>query len=83
MNNLYFIEEVEFGVKGLRARFWTDFSGDWWLRFVQMAKQKDGTNKYEYASVPILVLDYLYAPTEWVMATGEYGGKILVMISSK
>lgn len=61
-------------MKGLRARFWTDYSGDWWLRFVQMAKQKDGTSQYEYASVPILVLDYLFAPTEWVMATGEYGG---------
>ena len=40
-----------------------------------MACQRDGTEQYDYASVPILVTDYLNAPTQWIMANGN-GGKI-------
>ena len=40
-----------------------------------MACQQDGSEQYDYASVPILVTDYLDAPTQWVMANGN-GGKI-------
>ena len=42
-----------------------------------MACQQDGTERYDYASVPILVNDYLHAPTQWVMANGN-GGKIII-----
>ena len=77
ISKLWFLDEVEIGVRGLRARFWTDHVGDWYIRFVQMACQQDGTERYDYASVPILVNDYLHAPTQWVMANGN-GGKIII-----
>ena len=67
------LDEVETGVLGLRARFWTDHAGDYWLRFVQMACQRDGSQQYDYASVPILVNDYINAPTHWIMANGNGG----------
>jgi len=67
------LDEIEVGHLGLRARFWTDHSGDWWLRFVQMACQHDGGDDYDYATVPILVIDYLHAPTEWILANGTGG----------
>ena len=70
----FILGEVETGVLGLFARYWSDHAGDWWLRFVQMACQQDGDEAYDYASVPILVDDYLKAPTQWIMANGN-GGK--------
>ena len=39
-----------------------------------MACQQDGADHYDYASVPILVTDYLDAPTHWIMSNGN-GGK--------
>ena len=68
------LEEVEIGVRGLKGQFWSDHSGDWWLRFVRMACQTDG-DKYDYACIPILVMDYLFAPTEWIMANGDGGNE--------
>ena len=37
-----------------------------------MACQKDDQS-YNYAMVPVLILDYCKAPTEWVMAPGIAG----------
>ena len=71
-----FLEEVEVGVMGLKAQWWSDHSGDWWLRFIRMACQ-DGNDSFDYACVPILVMDYLFAPTQWVMANGD-GGMFII-----
>ena len=57
---------------GLIGRYWTDYSGDWWQGFVRMACQKDDQS-YNYAMVPVLILDYCKAPIEWVMAPGIAG----------
>ena len=67
------LEQVELGVDGLHGRYWTDYHGDWWDRFVRMACQQPNSDKYEYASVPLLVLDYMNAPTEWVQTSGTAG----------
>ena len=64
---------MEVGVFGLRGRYWTDYSGEWWEGFVRMACQRTNTEEYDFAHVPILVMDYFKAPTEWVMAQGTGG----------
>ena len=73
INYYFIIEEVEPGVQGLRARYWSDYSGEWWDGFARMACQKINGDQYDYAFVPVRILDYLLAPTEWVMAVGTTG----------
>jgi len=73
MTNNNFVEEVEMGSVGLRARYWSDFIGEWWDSFCRMACQQINGSNYDYAMVPVLILDYLTAPTEWVMASGKGG----------
>ena len=38
---------------------------------------QDGDESFDYACVPILVVDYLFAPTQWIMANGD-GGTLII-----
>ena len=72
MTNI-FTAQMEGGVYGLHQRYWVgDRPDDWWIGFVQMAREKEN-GEFSYSTVPILVEEYVYAPSEWVMAKGTGG----------
>ena len=66
-------EEVEQGVLGLRPQFWSMRNGEWYHHFVGVACLRLSGNGHDIAHVPLLPMEYLWAPTEWIMADGPAG----------
>ena len=68
-----FLEQIEPGVDGLRPRFWTERSGEWWMSFVSMAWKNENGDRIDFAIIPINPSEYVLAPTEWVKAESTLG----------
>ena len=47
--------------------------GEWYHHFVGMACAKLSGMGHDIAHVPLLPMEYLWAPIEWVMADGPAG----------
>ena len=53
------------------------------MSFSVVACQRLNGHNYDVAHVPLLVMEYLWAPTEWVMADGPAGIEIIYHFRNK
>ena len=67
----------------MRPQFWSTRNGEWYSYFVGMACQRLSGIGHDIAHVPVLPMEYLWAPTEWVMADGPAGIEIIYHFRNK